>query len=281
MILLYVASIITMAKAAPFSTHATSSFKTMPDTISRLDTISNRVYNKTIRKEQTDFLFGKNYRFYIAHHTKHARRRLRRSYQRTHDQDDDSSKSQENISDSSSEPTNIGDNPSVRSITLKDATKSLISSTSSPSNSLHNTELRNEKEDEIIFATTKKENRKTNYQDVIDDNGTKVNSKAHIIPEDELTSSYTNPHIMPTPNPNESDVSRSETNMSGIVIVSVISIILSSSIFVSNLLVIIPFSRCTRVRSTPSNFLLLVLSVSDLLIGIVVIPLVTITTILR
>ena len=71
-----------------------------------------------------------------------------------------------------------------------------------------------------------------------------------------------------------------ELGVAEIVVVSSISIILSSSIFASNLLVILPFIRCTRIR-TPSNYLLLTLSISDFIIGLVVIPVVTLTTILR
>ena len=69
-------------------------------------------------------------------------------------------------------------------------------------------------------------------------------------------------------------------NVGGIALVSITSIIISASIFASNLLVIIPFTRCTRIR-TPSNYLLFTLSLSDILVGLVVIPIVTFTTILR
>ena len=69
-------------------------------------------------------------------------------------------------------------------------------------------------------------------------------------------------------------------NVGGIALVSITSIIISASIFASNLLVIIPFTRCTRIR-TPSNYLLFTLSLSDIFVGLVVIPIVTFTTILR
>ena len=69
-------------------------------------------------------------------------------------------------------------------------------------------------------------------------------------------------------------------NVGGIALVSITSIIISASIFASNLLVIIPFTRCSRIR-TPSNYLLFTLSLSDILVGLVVIPIVTFTTILR
>ena len=78
----------------------------------------------------------------------------------------------------------------------------------------------------------------------------------------------------------ETEDGKEALNVAGIALVSITSIIISASIFASNLLVIIPFTRCSRIR-TPSNYLLFTLSLSDILVGLVVIPIVTFTTILR
>ena len=135
-------------------------------------------------------------------------------------------------------------------------------------------------DDEILMKPTPKMNSKTSQIDITNHSDNKSEFYDHTSSEEKSSTSSIKSQTTMSPQAQDSVIPNEGTSIGGIVIVSILSIILSSSIFASNLLVMIPFNRCTRIR-TPSNFLLLVLSISDLVIGIVVIPLVTITTILR
>ena len=288
MIFLLVVSIITMAKSVPFSTHDTFSYKTMPETTMKINTLNITINNKT-RKEQTDFSFGRKQKVYIAHYMRNARRRLRRSYQQLLDQNDTGYKNGVNRTDTNTEQTNINYNPNESSNVKKEHRITSISYLNGPTteNGMSSkSEFSQHKastliqDDKILIKPTRKINSKTSKIDIINQNNSESGFHGLTSSEEKASTSSLKSHTTLSPHQQNSVIPNEETSIGGIVIVSILSIILSSSIFASNLLVMIPFNRCTRIR-TPSNFLLLVLSISDLVIGIVVIPLVTITTILR
>ena len=108
-----------MAKSVPFPTHDTFSYKTMPETTMKINTLNITISNKT-RKEQTDFSFGKKQKVYIAHYMRYARRRLRRSYEQLLDQKDTGYENGENRTDTNTEQTNINYNPNESSNIIKD-----------------------------------------------------------------------------------------------------------------------------------------------------------------
>ena len=286
MFLLFVVSITTMAKSAPFSTHDTSLYQNRPATPFQMNTLDYNIFAKATQKEQTGSILGKKHKFYIAHYTQYARRRLRRSYQQSHNQNDDGNKSRSNNDNANIEHTsndnNSGNNLTVLSEDRKSSPASLHGSTSlhnkgSKNIDLHGSTSTQINSDTIKDANTLQTESKTR-QPIPKD--TKSDLVSPTEPEDVLIPSYQDSHLNPTLDPKTPDMPEEGPNIGGIVVVSIVSIVLSSSIFASNLLVMIPFSRCTRIR-TPSNFLLLILSLSDFIVGIFVIPLVTITTVLR
>ena len=277
-----------MAKSVPFPTHDSFSYKNMPETTMKINTLNITINNKT-RKEQTDFSFGRKQKVYIAHYMRYARQRLRRSYQQTLDQNDTGYKNEVNSADTNTEQTNINYNTKESSNVIKDhridSTSFLNGPTTANGMSSKDELLSNKtstliQDDKILIKPTQKMNNNTGPIDIMNRSHNKSEFHDHTSSEEKASTSNLNSHNTLTPRPQNSVTPSEETSIGGIVIVSIVSIILSSSIFASNLLVMIPFNRCTRIR-TPSNFLLLVLSISDLVIGIVVIPLVTITTILR
>ena len=279
-----------MAKSVPFSTHATSSFRTMPDMTLKPNTFHVNINNKITLKEQTDFSFGKKQKAHIAHYTRYVRRRLRRSYQESLDQNDNGYKNSVNNDEANTEETNTNDYPSASSNIIKDDVTSSTFSINGPT-TLDGLSSKNEfssnkfstkcGDDVIIVKPNQKANSKIHQNDEMNRHDNESGFQVDTWPEEMKSSSNLDFPVTRSPDPQGTEIPNEESNISGIVVVSIISIILSSSIFASNLLVMIPFNRCTRIRTTPSNFLLLVLSISDFIVGIVVIPLVTITTILR
>ena len=287
MFVIFIASIITTVKTMtiPIPPTSSSSSNLLFSTTTEMNTLDYNMVSKTTWKHHIKSILNKESRIYIAHYTRHYRSRLRRSYQQITDYADsgnqiaahNESKNGNNntISHSNRNPTPVaeGHTNSLTSFYPSTSSNALVKkSTVDTEQVVHDMD---EDYTRIDISPTqhdkKQEHISTTISDSSQSNPTDYDGK--------LVQPPTKYHIAPTQNINTED-QKEGLNVGEIAAVSIISIILSSSIFASNLLVIIPFSRCTRIR-TPSNYLLLTLSISDFIIGLIVIPLVTFTTILR
>ena len=282
MVVIFMMSIITTVESLSFPVHTVSSspFKFLSSTISAMDTLNYNVLGRTRRwKKQTNL--NQESRIHIAHYTQPSLIRVRRSYQQTIDNEgggtrknSDSDKINHNKSSDSdhhitpsvehhlsSSSTLYGTNVAHEMVTKNIQTEEHVADING-SYTITDSMARNSTQKYV--KEQRKDSSTSKSREPIDVDEKTNPTQSHKLPREEQKTK-----------PGENGITVAE-----IVVISIISVILSSSIFASNLLVMIPFSRCTRIR-TPSNYLLLTLSISDFIIGIIVIPVVTITTILR
>ena len=280
MVVMFMVSIITTVESLSFPVHTVSSspFKFLSSTISAMDTLNYNVLGRTRRwKKQTNL--NQETRIHIAHYTPRYFNRIRRSYQLD---DEGSSGGGTRANSDSDKITHNSSSDSDHHITPSVENQVSSSSTSYGTNVVHGMDAKSiqtkQHVADINESYTITDAVSTQKYDMGHRKDTATSKSKEQIDVDEKgnpTKSHKVPSEEQKTEPGENGITVAE-----IVVISIISVILSSSIFASNLLVMIPFSRCTRIR-TPSNYLLLTLSISDFIIGIIVIPVVTTTTILR
>ena len=280
MVVIFMMSIITTVESLSFPVHTVSSspFKFLSSTISAMDTLNYNVLGRTRRwKKQTNL--NQESRIHIAHYTQPSLLRVRRSYQQTIDNEGGGTRANsdsDKINHNNSSDSDHHITPSVEH-------QLSSSSTSEGTNVVHEMVTKNiqteqhvaDINDSYTITDSMARNSTPKYVKEHRKHSTKSREQIDVDEKTNPTQSHKLSREEQKTKPGENGITVAE-----IVVISIISVILSSSIFASNLLVMIPFSRCTRIR-TPSNYLLLTLSISDFIIGIIVIPVVTITTILR
>jgi hypothetical protein len=231
-------------------------------------------------KKHTQTNLNQASRIHIAHYTQPSPIRVRRSYQQTIDRQGSRGGTRANSDSDKINQNSSSDSNHYITPTVENQLSS--SSTSYSTNIAHGVDAKSIQTEQhvadidenytIIDASS------TQKYDEEPRKGSTMSKSRKQIDVDEK-GNPSKPHKVPREE-QKTEASENGISVAEIVVISIISIILSSSIFASNLLVMIPFSRCTRIR-TPSNYLLLTLSICDFIIGIIVIPAVTITTILR
>ena len=249
---------------------SSSSLKLLSSATTGMNTLHYNMVNKATWKQHIKAITQMKPRKYSVHYTRHyLSRRVRRSYQQIINHNDTKNQSKTN-------PDNNDNNNITRRINI---TEGLTSSTTLVEKSIHLEEDVDDVSEDFhvtdIGHTKHDKKQQHPLATTIPNMQHTTNAKNYKTPgQSSATHTKT-----PTPNRNKENQEQG-SSLTGIVVVSMIAIIISASIFASNLLVIIPFVRCTRIR-TPSNYLLFTLSISDFITGLIVIPIVTLTTILR